>query len=315
MKKAVVYTAILTFVLSLTACPNPLINAVIQPKTVTFETNGGSQIGSQTVYKDYPIKRPSTPTKAGFSFDAWCVDNEPPLQEWDFNVAPNRDITLYAKWIYQIITNPADFEALLTALPPNTPSTPYTVTLNVSDLSGIAAILRSQSNSGKYVNLDFSGSSFTSVPDHGFQGNGNTTGITLPPVVTSIGDFAFERCTLLTSINIPAGVTSIGQSAFDFCISLTEITISASVESIGNGAFNACFELKTVTFAPGSRLETINDYAFSICLSLTSITIPGSVTSVGYGAFGDCESRTAYLTGGGAGTYTRADTNATAWSK
>jgi len=183
----------------------------------------------------------------------------------------------------------ANLETLLDSLPPNTPSTPYTVKLNVSDLSGIKDIL---AKSGKYVNLDFSGSSFNFVPDRAFQFDENTTGITLPSVVTSIGDYAFASCTWLTSINIPAGITSLGDDAFEGCTSLAEITIPEGVESIGYYTFSNCWELKTVTFAPGSRLKTIDMAAFAACMSLTSITIPGSVTFIGYGAFADCESLT-----------------------
>jgi len=92
---------ILIFLSSLffSACPNPFVNAVLQPKTATFETNGGSDVPSQIVYKEYPIRRPSNPVKSGHSFIAWYEDNDTFENEWNFNTVPNRDITLYANWI------------------------------------------------------------------------------------------------------------------------------------------------------------------------------------------------------------------------
>jgi len=79
-------------------CSNPLVIQILQPKTISFETNGGSHVPSQTVYRDYPVKRPSNPVKSGCTFDAWYVDNETFLEEWDFGAIPAADMTLYAKW-------------------------------------------------------------------------------------------------------------------------------------------------------------------------------------------------------------------------
>jgi len=85
--------------LILVNCSNPLIIRILAPKTVSFETNGGSNIESQTVYRDYPIKRPPNPSKSGHTFDAWYSDNGTFGEQWDFAAIPNADITLYAKWI------------------------------------------------------------------------------------------------------------------------------------------------------------------------------------------------------------------------
>jgi len=79
-------------------CANPLVNAVLGPKTISFESNGGSRIKSQTVYRDYPVKRPANPSKSGYTFDAWYSDNETFLEKWDFSAIPSGDMTLYAQW-------------------------------------------------------------------------------------------------------------------------------------------------------------------------------------------------------------------------
>jgi len=94
--------ALLLFVhcsLIIVNCRNPLVIRILAPKTASFETNGGSRIDDQTVYKGYPIKRPPNPSKSGHTFDAWYIDNETFEEQWDFAAIPNADITLYAKWL------------------------------------------------------------------------------------------------------------------------------------------------------------------------------------------------------------------------
>ncbi|MEY9980168.1 InlB B-repeat-containing protein [Lysinibacillus sp. RC79] len=65
---------------------------------VTFDSNGGSEVPSQTVGYNELVKAPTTPVKDSYQFDGWYKDAE--LKNvWDF--AKDRvtaDITLYAKW-------------------------------------------------------------------------------------------------------------------------------------------------------------------------------------------------------------------------
>jgi len=68
--------------------------------TVTFVSNGGSAVPSQSVVVGQKVVEPKEPVRAGFKFDGWRI--EPTLDTpWDFNsgTMPNFDIDLYAKWI------------------------------------------------------------------------------------------------------------------------------------------------------------------------------------------------------------------------
>jgi len=196
-----------------------------------------------------------------------------------------------------------DFVEWLASQPANTAANPYIVKLSVSDLGGNVATAGSVgailfANNTKYVTLDLSDSTITTIPEYAFywylRRNGITTlircetltGIIIPDSVTSIGYKAFEDCTSLTSVTIPDSVTSIGASAFYGCTSLTSVTIGNSVTSIGEDTFACCSSLTSVTI--GNSVTSIGAYAFEDCTSLTSITIPDSVTSIECGAFYGC---------------------------
>ncbi len=65
--------------------------------TVTFETNGGSAVASQTVVHGKAAEKPEAPARAGYAFAGWYSDKEL-TAEYDFTAAVTADITLYAKW-------------------------------------------------------------------------------------------------------------------------------------------------------------------------------------------------------------------------
>ena len=65
--------------------------------TVTFETNGGSSVASQTVVGGGKATRPATPIKAGYMFVGWYC-NRALTVAYDFGTAVQSDLTLYASW-------------------------------------------------------------------------------------------------------------------------------------------------------------------------------------------------------------------------
>lgn len=65
--------------------------------TVSFESNGGSSIASQTLESGESAVKPTNPVQTGYTFDNWYSDvNLSSL--YDFSEAVTQDITLYAKW-------------------------------------------------------------------------------------------------------------------------------------------------------------------------------------------------------------------------
>lgn len=62
--------------------------------TVKFDTDGGSNIDSQTINYNETIKMPNNPTKEGYTFIEWQLDGK----SFDFNSRIDKNITLKAKW-------------------------------------------------------------------------------------------------------------------------------------------------------------------------------------------------------------------------
>ena len=65
--------------------------------TVTFNSNGGTEIAPKEVVSGVKIKAPSTPTKDKYIFRGWYEDSTF-SKKFDFNTPITDSMTLYAKW-------------------------------------------------------------------------------------------------------------------------------------------------------------------------------------------------------------------------
>ena len=65
--------------------------------TVTYESNGGSTVPSQTVKYNETASKPADPTKSGYTFAGWYTE-EKLTNKYDFATPVTGNITLYAKW-------------------------------------------------------------------------------------------------------------------------------------------------------------------------------------------------------------------------
>lgn len=65
--------------------------------TITFDSNGGSEVGSVNVKDGGTLTAPANPTRYGFNFLGWYCD--PELKDpYDFSTPVPYSFTLYAKW-------------------------------------------------------------------------------------------------------------------------------------------------------------------------------------------------------------------------
>lgn len=65
--------------------------------TVTYESNGGSTVPSQTVKYNETANKPADPTKSGYTFAGWYTE-EKLINKYDFAAPVTGNITLCAKW-------------------------------------------------------------------------------------------------------------------------------------------------------------------------------------------------------------------------
>ena len=63
--------------------------------TVTFNSNGGSAVSSQTIVEGSKTSKPNDPTKSGYNFKSWLLNGK----TYDFNSSVTGNITLVANWV------------------------------------------------------------------------------------------------------------------------------------------------------------------------------------------------------------------------
>ena len=77
-------------------------NSTTQTKkyTVTFNSNGGSSVASQTVSEGSKATQPTTPTRSGYTFKGWTLNGS----SYNFNSSVTSNITLVATWTQKTYT-------------------------------------------------------------------------------------------------------------------------------------------------------------------------------------------------------------------
>ena len=72
-------------------------NGTAESYIVTFDSNGGSKITSQTIETGKTATMPKNPTKSGYEFLGWFADDNFD-KVYRFSTPVTEDITIYAKW-------------------------------------------------------------------------------------------------------------------------------------------------------------------------------------------------------------------------
>ncbi|WP_204314837.1 glycosyl hydrolase 53 family protein [Bifidobacterium aerophilum] len=70
---------------------------IIADRTITFDTQGGSDVAAVSVKDGGIAAAPAAPTRAGYTFAGWATDKEG-KEPFDFTKPVTADVTLYAQW-------------------------------------------------------------------------------------------------------------------------------------------------------------------------------------------------------------------------
>jgi len=115
MKKRYLILAIVLVLVSSTVilCSCSFLNNIAysilaQEFTITFESNGGSEIASVNRYNNAAVGELPSPTKADATFEGWFTDEEL-TNPFSIDTILIKDITLYAKWKSDTITYTINF--------------------------------------------------------------------------------------------------------------------------------------------------------------------------------------------------------------
>lgn len=240
--------------------------------TVTFNSNGGSEIQSQKVSAGSKINSPAEPTYDNYVFDEWTYGGK----TWSFeNDTVSGDMTLTAQWIsadalfkYSPIEN--TLTACITGLADGYDPLPKNIVLPkiINGLNVVAV--------GEGAFKDLSSEDITSV--------------TLHENIVSVGKQAFENCADIV-ITVKGALISVGECAFGSCNKLTSVVLGEGLEKIEPEAF---IESGITKVTLPKTLKLIDEDAFKSCASLEVIVMypfaSGTDTAVGNSAFRDCAS-------------------------
>jgi uncharacterized repeat protein (TIGR02543 family) len=266
--------------------------------TITFNTNGGTEVSSITEDILSVVDAPTNPTRQGFTFSGWYSDEEL-TAEYTLETMPSLNIILYAGWTEEI----SDY--IFSLLEDNT----YEVVGYTGTDTHIV------------IPSSYSGLEVTSIGYAAFVDNGILMSVTIPASINDIQLAAFANCVIFSDITVdieneyyssengvlfnkskthlfkypeakigetyivPSSVTEIDVEAF-FCARYLEtITIPSSVTALRDSAFQSAYALETVIFEEGSTLSILENQAFDGCVSLANIILPPSVTQIGSYAF------------------------------
>ena len=259
--------------------------------TITFDTQGGSEVKQLVLKEGETITLPSNPAKEGYIFDGWYLDSSY-TQAFDSTKRIDSNMVLYAKW--KILDNGQSI-----------------IASDYFDINGLVLTMNKQ----KYITSSedvfdlqnkFSTSTgsgwraFTSPNcDQPTEITSRTTNVSagwnniyvkvenLTTYENQIYQLKIYRYPTIVYRELDDGFLEI-QSVSDCGDVLFPDDKIDNITSIGDSAFSSCPSLRTLQNLP--KLTNIGTSAFANCKRLTSITIPDSVKSIGGSAFSGCSS-------------------------
>ena len=288
--------------------------------TITFDTQGGSEITPITVRSGESLILPQAPTKEGYVFVGWYFDSDC-IEAYYGSYVISKDITLYAKWGDEQSPEECDHNSVV--------DSGYAPTCTQKGLTDgthcdkCGKILEEQNEIPElghdiehhnakaatctevgwnaYDTCKREGCTYTTYSEIAALNHDIEHHNAKAATCTEVGWNAYDTCkrdgcTYTTYSEIAAGHRYENNDECSVCgyfetglvFELNDDGNSYSVIGIGTFAGTdlripkANFDAKPVT--------AIKEFAFSECLSITSVIVPDSITSIGCCAFKNCSS-------------------------
>ena len=276
--------------------------------TVTFDSDGGSSVESQSVESGKKATKPAAPTKSGYEFDGWYIDDI----QYDFSNEVTANITLKAKWsiIYYIVMFDSNggsivpyqtVEANKTVSKPENPtyygynfidwyigdtvydfSSPVTsdITLTAKwvDMNEIITWEKEVTNENIVRTI------LTLTTSRTLKATGEFTDELIQQIKDALKQLYEKDYTIQVCLDLSETTGSDCYGDFYGCNNIAGVKLPDYFTSIN---FYNCYLLTNITIPKG---VTNISGAFSHCTNLTSISIPDTITTIGYSAFSDCSS-------------------------
>ena len=247
--------------------------------TVTFDSQGGSNVESQRVLAGNPVRTPSTPTNGELLFQGWFASSDAGAEAWNFETGRvNGDMTLFAHWAADTSEPTASITYEKTA-----DNTGYIVTGAGQE----AKIVIPET----YDNLPVVeiGESAFAYSKH----KSDIISVTIPDNVTKIGLNAFNNQGALETVNIGTNskLVSIENNAFSGNGALKGFYLPAGAIELGDSVFNNCGSLNSFTVASGNTAYSgegnnlIDRASNTVIRGTNNSVIPETVTKIGVAAF------------------------------
>ena len=293
-KRIIIVLAILTMALVL-SCALVACNKTDTPDapknefTITFDTQGGSEVKPLVLKEGETITLPSNPTKEGSVFDGWYLDSSY-TQAFDSTKRIDSNMVLYAKW--KILDEGQSI-----------------IASDYFDINGLVLTMNKKNYIESTEDVFDLRNKFSTSTGSGWRAFTSPncdqpTEITTRMANVSAGwNNIYVMVENLTTyenqiyrLKIYKYPTIVYRELNDGFLEIQSVSDCADVlfpddkidniTSIGERAFSSCPSLRTLSNLP--KLTYIGPSAFANCKSLTSITIPDSVTSIGAYAFDGC---------------------------
>lgn len=251
---------------------------------VTFNTDGGSEVSSQTVNYNGTVATPEEPTKAGYTFAGWYTDAGC-TTEYNFATSVTGNITLYAKWTVEVITDWAALSEKLSSATTDVGDIYVSGSFDVDsaiNFSGTVNIIPTGSvtftrsadckifDIASGATLTFAGTDSAPIV---FDGNSISS---KNPMIYSSGTLTLENCTLQNSNNSSNGscgalYSSSGTTNITNCTFTSNTGIYGGVVQIYSGTVN----ISSITCSRNSATSGNDIYNHN-----GTLNIGGTVSSI-----------------------------------